>query len=88
MKKDTNREEKAYVKIWGEHIDLLRFIIGLITSLAILAVILLVVTLSGGTKEVKLVYGLIGIIIGFGFNIKFIKPKRNVTMKEASDNDN
>lgn len=80
--KDDNNANEKYIKIWGEHIDLKRFILGLLLSIFVLAIILLIIEISNCSSESKLVYGLIGIILSFGFNIKFIRPKRNVQMKD------
>lgn len=80
-----DNKNKKYIKIWGEHIDLLRFIIGVIISVVLLVIAMLISPKEGQTK---LVYGLIAVLIGFIINIIFIKPKRNIKIVEGKTNDN
>lgn len=82
-----NNESKN-VKVWGEHINLVQFLLGLLISVAVLAVTLLITHYFISTEyEVKLISGLIGVLIGFVINLVWIKPKRDIVVKEQ-ENDN
>lgn len=83
MSKKDN-ENKKYVKIWGEHIDLPRFLIGLATSLLILVITLVV---APNDEQNRLIFGLIAVCIGFALNIKLIRPKRNIYVSKGEQQD-
>lgn len=84
MQKKSN-EDKKYIKIWGEHIDMPKFLIGLATSLLLLVVTLII---APNDEQNMLIFGLIAVCIGFILNIKFIKPKRNVYILKGDRDDN
>lgn len=76
-------EEKKYVLLWGEHVDLKSFCIGLIIQ-----IILLLITFLIPLKSVtsKLVLGLVAIILGLIINAVLIKPKRNIKVTVVKEN--
>ncbi|MDY0276454.1 MAG: hypothetical protein RBQ97_00050 [Acholeplasma sp.] len=79
-------KEKKYTKIWGEHIDVLKFLLGVLISVILLIVALLI---APDDKQVKLIYGLVAVIVSFFINIVWIKPKRNIIISDGeSNNDN
>lgn len=86
MAKKDNDNAK-YVKIWGEHIDLRKFLIGLLISTSLL-VITLIVTPEDNDNASRLIFGLIAVCFGFGINIRFIKPKRNIYISKGQEDDN
>lgn len=78
------KKEEKYITLWGEHVDLKRFLIGLIIQIIILIPTLLIVK----NDDLKLVFGLIAIVLGLVINALWIKPKRNVKVNEVKKNDN
>lgn len=77
------KEEKKYILLWSEHIDLVKFLIGLIIS--IVFTLLVIRFLIPKDSENKLLYSLIPILISFLFNALWIKPKRNIKIEENKD---
>ena len=75
--KQTPKDEKN-VLIWGEHINIKDFVIGIIIQLLFLIVALLIPVKS----DLKLVIGLVAIVLGFTINTIWIKPKRNLEVVE------
>lgn len=83
------KKEDKNVKIWGEHINIKEFLIGLVISLVILLLSIFITDRFFTQKyETKLIVGLITVLIVFGFNLVFIKPKRNIVVKKDEENDN
>lgn len=83
------KTEKKNVKIWGENINLVQFLIGLVISIGILLVTLFIVgKLSGDSKDLKLIIGLIAVLVAFFINLFWIKPKRKIVVKENNNDDN
>lgn len=82
---NNNNDNKKYVKIWGEHIDLPKFLMGLATSLLLLVIVLII---APNDEQNTLIFGLFAVIIGFMINIKFIKPKRNIYISKEQEDDN
>lgn len=83
------KTEKKNVKIWGENINLVQFLIGLVISIGILLVTLFIVgKLSGDSKDLKLIIGLIAVLVAFFINLFWIKPKRKIVVKEDNNDDN
>ncbi|HKL95233.1 MAG TPA: hypothetical protein VJ845_02265 [Haploplasma sp.] len=83
------KTEKKNVKIWGENINLVQFLIGLFISIGILLVTLFIVgKLSGDSKDLKLIIGLIAVLVAFFINLFWIKPKRKIVVKEDNNDDN
>lgn len=85
----NNKKEDNNVKVWGEHINIKQFLIGLFCSLTFLIVTILITNrFISNQYEVKLIVGLIAVLIVFIFNLIFIEPKRNLIVKEQLGNDN
>lgn len=84
---NKDNDNRKYVKIWGEHIDLRKFLIGLLISTVLLVVTLLVIPKDNDNKNM-LIFGLIAVCFGFGINVRFIKPKRNIYISKERDDDN
>lgn len=82
---NNNNDNKKYVKIWREHIDLPKFLMGLATSLLLLVIVLII---APNDEQNTLIFGLFAVIIGFMINIKFIKPKRNIYISKEQEDDN
>jgi len=80
--KQTPKDEKN-VLIWGEHINIKDFVIGIIIQLIFLIVALLIPVKS----DLRLILGLVGIVLGFTVNTIWIKPKRNLEVVEEQAND-
>jgi len=80
--KQTPKDEKN-VLIWGEHINIKDFVIGIIIQLLFLIVALLIPVKS----DLKLVIGLVAIVLGFTVNTIWIKPKRNLEVVEEQKDD-
>ncbi|HHT55739.1 MAG TPA: hypothetical protein GX012_04155 [Acholeplasma sp.] len=80
--KQTPKDEKN-VLIWGEHINIKDFVIGIIIQLLFLIVALLIPVKS----DLKLVIGLVAIVLGFTINTIWIKPKRNLEVVEEQKDD-
>lgn len=76
------RKDKKYTLLWGEHVDIKSFLIGLLIQVIILIPTLLIVK----NEDLKLVFGLVAIVVGLIINAYWIKPKRNVEVKEKDDN--
>ena len=81
--KSKNNEEEL-IKVWGERINLKQFLIGLLISIVL---VLIALFLIPGSKDAKLIYGLIAVIIGFTINVIWIKPKRNIKVQGENTND-
>ena len=80
--KQTPKDEKN-VLIWGEHINIKDFVMGIIIQLIFLIVALLIPVKS----DLKLVIGLVAIVLGFTINTIWIKPKRNLEVVEEQKDD-
>ena len=80
--KQTPKDEKN-VLIWGEHINIKDFVIGIIIQLIFLIVALLIPV----NKDIKLILGLVAIVLGFTINTIWIKPKRNLEVVEEQPDD-
>ena len=80
--KQTPKDEKN-VLIWGEHINIKDFVMGIIIQLIFLIVALLIPVNS----DLKLVIGLVAIVLGFTINTIWIKPKRNLEVVEEQKDD-
>lgn len=80
--KQTPKDEKN-VLIWGEHINIKDFVIGIIIQLIFLIVALLIPV----NKDIKLILGLVAIVLGFTVNTIWIKPKRNLEVVEEQADD-
>ena len=73
-------KDKKNVTLWGEYISIKDFIISLMISLSILLVVILLPNLN---KDLKLIFGLIAVVVGFIINTLWIKPKRNVKVVKS-----
>ena len=62
-------------EMWGEHISLKQLFLAILISVFCIVIALV---LAPKTKESRLVYGLIAVIISFVINIMWIKPKRHI----------
>ena len=83
------KSEKKNVKIWGENINLVQFLIGLVISISILLVTLFIVgKLSDDSKDLKLIIGLIAVLVAFFINLFWIKPKRKIVVRNKDEDDN
>lgn len=82
-----NNEKTKYVKIWGEHIDLRKFLIGLLISTSLLVITIIVTPKDSDNRNI-LIFGLIAVCFGFGINTRFIKPKRNIYISKGQEDDN
>ena len=80
--KQTPKDGKN-VLIWGEHINIKDFVIGIIIQLIFLIVALLIPV----NKDIKLILGLVAIVLGFTINTIWIKPKRNLEVVEEQPDD-
>ena len=80
--KQTPKDEKN-VLIWGEHINIKDFVMGIIIQLIFLIVALLIPVNS----DLKLIIGLVAIVLGFTINTIWIKPKRNLEVVEEQKDD-
>lgn len=80
--KQSPKDEKN-VLIWGEHINIKDFVIGIIIQLIFLIVALLIPV----NKDIKLILGLVAIVLGFTVNTIWIKPKRNLEVVEEQADD-
>lgn len=81
-------ENKKNIKLWGEHVNFPQFIIGLIISISILLISLFVTAkLAPDNKSLKLIVGLISVLVSFIINLIWIKPKRNIIVKDVKNND-
>lgn len=72
-------ENKKYVDIWGDNVDL--------KDLSIAMAISVVFTLGGyllawGADPQPLIFGLVGGLIGFFITVFLIRPKRTLTEEE------
>lgn len=92
------KKEDKYILLWGEHVDIKKFLIGLFIQLIVLIPSLYFIDYKGfkietskmtiSNGEIKLLAGLILIIIVAVINAKWIKPKRNIKVNEVNNNDN
>jgi len=78
------KKEKKYITLWGEHVDLIKFLLGLLIQIVILIPTLLIVK----NKDLKLVFGLVAIVLGLIINASWIKPKRDIKVNEVEKDDN
>lgn len=85
MQKEPITNQDKLITVWGERINLKQFLLGLSISIALLLVALFLIP---GTNDLKLIYGLIAVIIGFTINVIWIKPKRNIKIQEDKTDDN
>jgi|GEM_PF-6223977 len=80
-------DKKKNIKIWGEHIDLKKMLLGLTLSIGLLLLTMIIFMIIGiDKKEIKLTVGLLAILIGFILNAIFIKPRRILETKKESRN--
>ena len=77
-------DKKKYILLWGEHVDLIRFLIGLLIQVVLLGIALLTPLKGDATK---LVMGLLAIVLGLIINAIWIKPKRNINVTEVDNNE-
>lgn len=78
-------DKKKYILLWGEHIELKSFLIGLLIQIVLLTIAMI---LPLKTQATKLVIGLIAIVLGLVINAIWIKPKRNINVTEVENNGN
>lgn len=76
--------KKKYTLLWGEHVDLKSFLMGLFIQIVLLAVAMLIPLKEEATK---LVLGLVAIVLGLVINAIWIKPKRNVNVTEVEEDE-
>lgn len=87
------KRKKTMVRLWGDHIVVSSLFIGLAISLALVALTFVIIelialknaTVAANKKDLIYAFGTLAVLIAFIINNLWIKPQRNIIMKDDSD---